>query len=113
MTEATGRPRSTLRACGGTRPLFEVDGRGRTARNGYDNFGNVIERRVQTVGLAAVGASPATEQVVDSAGVPVSETVQKWSYDTAFSRTICEMDAEAKPSFRKFKQPEWLILLKP
>lgn len=77
----------------------ERDARGRLTSFVYDAHGNMLQRRIQTAVLPAMGIAQATEQTVDSAGAPVSEIVETWAYD-AFGQWTCHTDAEGRATSR-------------
>ncbi len=78
------------------RRIQEEDARGRKTTFRYDTFGNLIERRTSLAALPASGEGGATEAVKDANEAVLVETVEKWSYDAAFSVPICSMDAEGR-----------------
>ncbi len=75
-------------------PVLDEDARGRRTSTRLDDFGNVIERRVSGGSLPGSFGAPSTLAVEDSTGG--TGVVQKWSYDPAFGRPTCEMDAEGR-----------------
>ncbi|NVJ07912.1 RHS repeat protein [Myxococcus sp. AM001] len=83
LWDATHRARET-----------EADERGRVTNFIYDEFGNLIEHRVEGAALPGSGLVAPTLQVLDAQGLPVEEIVEKWGYDPGFNIQVCHVDAE-------------------
>ena len=72
------------------KPRIERDARGRITTYAYDGFGNMTLRAVALPSLAAGPGFEAT------AAVPRGASVQSWTWDGAFARPTCEVDAEGR-----------------